>query len=91
MSIIKFKSCGAWIDYELANNGKREELRINDVLIVDCWGDVGAWGSDYHLAIAGLHGSAKTSVESAYLKRRAEALLIGEIFNLREQLKEGTE
>ena len=86
MSKITFEVCGARIDYEL--NAKREELRINDDVIVDCWGDVGAWGKNYHLAVAGLHGCAKVSAEQKYLRSRAEQLIIQEIFNLRAMVKD---
>ena len=88
MSEINFTICGADIDYELDDLGKREELRINGESIVDAFGDVGAWGQDYHQAIAGLHGAAKASAEYKYLRTRAESLIIREIFSLREMVED---
>jgi len=88
MSKINFKVCGADIEYELHDIGKSEQLRINGELIVDSFGDVGGWGEDYHSAIAGLNGAAKNSAMSSYLKSRAENLIIQEIFNLREMIKD---
>ena len=88
MSKINFTVCGAEIEYELADNGKREELRINDEVIVAAWGEVGGWGKDYHLAIAGLSGAAKESTTYKYLRERAESMIISEIFSLCETVKE---
>jgi PII-like signaling protein len=90
MSKIRFEVCGAGVEYELAEHGKHEELRINDELIVDLYGDVGAWGADYHRAIAGLSGAAKSAAEGKYLRQRAEALIISEIFSLREMIREAS-
>jgi hypothetical protein len=88
MSTIKFTALGAEVVYELCDKGKREELRVNDEIITDTWGDVGAWGEDYQMAICGLSGAAKASAEARYLRRRAESLLISQLFSLREQVKE---
>ncbi len=88
MSKINFIVCGASIEYELHDVGKSEELRINGEVIVDNCGDVGAWGDDYHFAVAGLHGCAKDAAEQKYLRTRAEALIISEIFCLRETVKD---
>lgn len=88
MATINFKALGADIYYELADNGKREELQINGEIIIDAWGDVGAWGSDYHAAIAGLHGAAKSAATNKYLRDRAEALVISELFAMRQMVKE---
>ena len=88
MSKINFKTCGADIEYELHNLGKSEQLWVNGDLIVDSWGYVGAWGRDYDIAVAGLHGAAKASAENSYLKKRAEYLLIEQIFVLREMVKD---
>jgi len=88
MAKINFEVCGADVEYELHDLGKREELRINGESIIDCWGDVGAWGADYHMAVAGLHGAAKESATYKYLRTRAEQLIIQEIFSLREMVKE---
>ena len=87
MSTIEFKALGADIEYDLADNAHSEQLRINGELIVDCSGDVGAWGDDYHLAIVGLNGAAKEAATRKYLRKRAEALIITEIFQLRETIK----
>ena len=88
MSIINFRVCGADIEYELHDLGKSEQLRVNAELIIDSFGDVGAWGQDYHARIAGLHGCAKISAEQMYLKDRAESLIINEIFTLREMVRD---
>ncbi len=88
MATINFTACGADVIYELADNGKREELLVNDESIIDSWGDLGAWGADYHYAIAGLHGAAKASAEIKYLRNRAEHLLIEQLFCLREELRD---
>lgn len=88
MSTINFTVCGADVVYELADNAKREELRINGETIVDACGDVGAWGNDYHLAIAGLHGAAKAAATDKYLRKRAETLIISELFSLRVMVKD---
>lgn len=87
MSTIKFVVFGADVEYELDDNAKREELRINGETIVDAWGDVGAWGQDYQIAVAGLRGAAKEAATTKYLRTRAEFLIIEEIFSLREIVK----
>ena len=88
MSKINFRVCGAEIEYELHDLGRSEHLRLNGELIIDTFGDVGAWGRDYHTRIAGLHGCAKVSAEQMYLKDRAESLIINEIFTLREMVRD---
>ena len=79
---------GAKLNYELHDLGKSEKLHINGEIIIDAWGDVSAWGSDYHSAICGLHGAAKNAATDKYLKSRAERLIIQEIFSLRETIKD---
>lgn len=91
MSLIKFNVCGAELEYELHDLGKSESLRVNGELIVDFFGDVGAWGEDYHKMVHGLHGAAKAVVEERYLKDRAQNLLISAIFALRDQVNELSE
>lgn len=88
MAKIEFTALGASVTYELCDKGKREELRINGEIITDAWGDVGAWGADYHAAISGLHGAAKDAATCKYLRTRAEHLIISELFIQREIIKD---
>jgi hypothetical protein len=88
MSKINFEVCGADISYELHDLNHNELLIINDEVIIDAWGDIGGWGDDYQLSVCGLHGAAKKSATTRYLRERAERLIIAEIFSLRAQLKD---
>lgn len=80
MNEITFKILGQTVVYELCN--KSEVLSFAGVNLVNQWGDVGAWGDDYHRAVRSLHGAAKIAAENKYLRSRAESLLARELLSI---------